>query len=230
MKGNSVYKGLTAELSDRKDVPSSSQSTKMVYLSLFLALLGSVAADFLSGSHPPPRDLASEQSLVASAWQNVTSTLDNASSNELLAGLENITYSIGMFSLHDAAATVLQYHHTSSATANSSVGTRKVDQDSIYKVASVSKLITTYTGIVALSDEDWNRPLKTIAPILSAYLQNYTDQIYHVQWNQITPWTLASQMSGIPTVSSSIPPWTALLTMALTAWRSSPRRRSLQTQ
>lgn len=67
-----------------------------------------VLADYLMGSHPPPFDISSNNSLVAAAWQNVSSLLDSfttgANSTVAAQGIENVTFSAGMFSLHDPAA------------------------------------------------------------------------------------------------------------------------------
>jgi hypothetical protein len=170
-----------------------------------------VLADFSSlGPYPAPIHLNAENSLVAAQWQNLSSTIDaylsgNTSSQPALAGVENITFSMGMFSLNDPAAIQLQYHHTSADVQNATNGTNKVDADSIYRVASVSKLITTFAGMIELSVEQWNTPLTQIQPDFAEVLRNYTsasasDPILQAQWDQITPWSLATQLSGLPTV------------------------------
>jgi hypothetical protein len=48
----------------------------------------------------------------------------------VVAEIKNVTFSIGMFSLHDPAATGLQFHYTSPEIVNAPNGTRKVDEDS----------------------------------------------------------------------------------------------------
>lgn len=167
-----------------------------------------VLADYLTPTYPPPLDLSGGESLVSASWNNLTAIFDGylkntTSTSTSLAGIENVTFSVGMFSLHDAAATNLQYHYTAPEIANAKQGTTKVDGDSIYRVASVSKLVTTLAGMVELSEEDWNRPLSDIIPALGTYARthvNDSNAIYMTQWDQITPWALATQLSGVATL------------------------------
>jgi CubicO group peptidase (beta-lactamase class C family) len=168
-----------------------------------------VLGDYLTPTYPAPIDLSSNQSLVSASWKNLSATLDqylknktSSASNPLL-GVENVTFSAGLFSLHDPTATKFQYHYTAPEIANAKEGTNKVDGDSIYRVASVSKLITTLAGLVELSEEEWNRPLADIIPGLGAYSRAHTQDsnpLYMPQWDKITPWALATQLSGIATI------------------------------
>ena len=194
-------------------------------LSISLGLLSlclSAHADLLYATYPPPRDLSSDESLVARAWKNLTQTLDaylkddrSKSTSEVLLGTENLTFSASLFSLHDPAATALQYHYTAPNIANAPNGTHEVDGDSIYKIASVSKLITAFAGQLKLSNEDWNRPLSDILPELIK--PNRTDIVYDVQWDKITPLALASHLAGIPPVGL---PQNDLLLQSLIAGKS----------
>ena len=174
------------------------------YKLVILACCSAATADFVNPAYPPPRDLSSKDSLVAAAWKNLTDTFDtfytdpkaNASAAAVLAGTENVTFGFGMFSLLDSGAAALQYHYTAPDVAAAPNGTNKVDGDSIYKIASVSKLITTFAGQLKLSNEDWNRPVSEILTELNT--NNRSDVIYDLQWDQITPWSFATHLSGIP--------------------------------
>ncbi|OAA38671.1 Beta-lactamase/transpeptidase-like protein [Beauveria brongniartii RCEF 3172] len=176
-------------------------------LSTIAALYSSVAiADFTTPTYPTPADLSSNRSLVHAGWKNLTSTLDrylqgklNASASAAFAGVENVTFSVGLFSLNDPLALKLQYHHAAPEVKAAVVGTRRVDQDSIYRIASVSKLITTFAGLLQLSDKDWHRPLALINPAFKRQREN-ADVIRAIEWDKVTPWALASQLSGLPTL------------------------------
>lgn len=110
---------------------------------------------------------------------------------------------MGLFSVNDPKVARLQYHYTSKDVKASRERYSLVDENSIYRVALIAKLITTYAGKILHSDGDWNRPLSDAIPKLKQVLENSnnTDPTWRVQWNKITPWTLATQLSGIPTVS-----------------------------
>jgi CubicO group peptidase (beta-lactamase class C family) len=173
-----------------------------------LCLHGTLAvAEFLIGTYPPPLDLSSNQSLVAQSWKNLTASFDaylkenETAGSEAFVGVKNVTFSLGLFSLHDPAATKLQYHYASPETVNAVNGTNKVDGDSIYRMASVTKLITVFAGLLELSDAQWNTPLSEVFPVLGQYARDNdgeSDPIETIQWDHVTPWSLANQLSGFP--------------------------------
>ncbi|KAJ3579171.1 hypothetical protein NPX13_g1398 [Xylaria arbuscula] len=158
-------------------------------------------ARVLGPLNPPPVDLTSDASHVRSKWTELASILDGhlngTERKDTLTGLDNITFSLGMFSVHDPeAASSLQFHHTGPDIKNSSVGVNKVDGDSIYRVASMTKVVSVYAGLLLLDPDDWNKPLTEIFPEIASLRKD--DPIHHIQWDTITPFSLASQISGIP--------------------------------
>ncbi|KAI1195320.1 beta-lactamase/transpeptidase-like protein [Nemania serpens] len=163
--------------------------------------LHAVHARVLGPLNPAPADLTSSDSNVRLQWENLTSTLEShfngTASNNALSGLDKITFSLGLFSIHDPeAAGQLQYHHTGPDVRNSSIGVNKVDGNSIYRVASMSKLMTVYSGLLLLKTSDWDKPLTEIFPEIASLPKN--DPVHHIQWDTITPFSLASQISGLP--------------------------------
>ncbi|KAI0395148.1 beta-lactamase/transpeptidase-like protein [Xylariaceae sp. FL0594] len=122
------------------------------------------------------------------------STLREQTSRLSLSALDNITFSLGLFSAH--SDDVLQYHHTGPDVQKSTLGVNRVDGDSVYRLASMSKVITVYAGLLLLDPSDWHKPLTEIFPDISSLPAN--DPVHHVQWKTIIPFALASQMSGLP--------------------------------
>ncbi|KAL4805422.1 beta-lactamase/transpeptidase-like protein [Aspergillus unguis] len=143
-----------------------------LYSSLFLTslCLPGALSRFLGPVYPPPRDLTSSDSLVAAAWKNVTRQLEQFAHVNGTSGLNDLTFS-------------------------------QVDGDSIYRIASVSKLFTVFAGKIELSLEDWETPLSKIFPEFAAFMREKSDDtldpVYDTQWDEITPFALASQMAGI---------------------------------
>jgi hypothetical protein len=120
-----------------------------------------VPADFLGASFLSPIDLSSSNSLIATSWKNITSTLQAyiAGKNQndhfgAAADITNITFSLGMFSLNGAAAGKLQFYYTSPQIANSPNGTHKVDENSIYCIANLTKVFTILASLLGLKDSD----------------------------------------------------------------------------
>lgn len=177
------------------------------YVLASLICLPAAFADLLGPSYPPPRDLSSSHSRVAASWKNLTAQLNivltdsHVNKTSGVFALKNLTFSAGLFSTLDPKAKDLQFHHTASEVANSKFGVRKVDGNSIYKVASVSKLFTVLAGLVELKPHDWDLPLTDIFPFLADRVHKQHDKLrlaYDVQWNKVTLKSLAGQMSGIP--------------------------------
>ncbi|TGJ84779.1 hypothetical protein E0Z10_g3971 [Xylaria hypoxylon] len=163
--------------------------------------LPAVLARVLGPLNPAPVDLTSDDSCVRSKWENITSTLEdhltNTEHNEALSVLDSITFSLGLFSVHDPkAAGSLQYHHTGPDIKNSSFGVNKVDGNSIYRVASMTKVVTVYAGLLLLNPSDWHKPLTDIFPEIASLPKD--DPVHHIQWDTITPFSLSSQISGVP--------------------------------
>lgn len=164
-----------------------------------------VVADLLGASYPPPTDLSSDQSLVTASWNNASQTLLDSisvtSNTSFVTGIQNLTFSLGMFSLFDDNATALQFHHTSAEVKNSPNGTHNVDADSIYRIASITKVFTVLAGLLELSRTDWETPLSELIPTLAQFVQQTAgtqDPINLVAWDRITPSSLAAQIAGVP--------------------------------
>ncbi|KAI1328696.1 beta-lactamase/transpeptidase-like protein [Xylariaceae sp. FL0255] len=171
-----------------------------VSLAIASACLPSVFGRFLGPLDPTPVDISSESSVVKATWNNITSQLhahfDGSKPIKGLSILNENTFSLGLFSPHDAGATALQYHYTGPFVKNSTLGVNNVDGDSIYRVASMTKAITVYAGLLLLNETDWNTPLSKIFPEIASLPAD--DPVHHVQWDTITPFSLASQISGVP--------------------------------
>ncbi|KAF7521279.1 hypothetical protein PCG10_008380 [Penicillium crustosum] len=164
-------------------------------------------ANLLGPSYPPPRDLSSSHSRVAASWKNLTSQLNTVLADKGtnktsgIYELKNLTFSAGLFSTLDPNAKDLQFHHTANEVAKSPVGVKKVDGNSIYKVASVSKLFTVLAGLIELKPGDWDLPLTEIFPFLADHVRKQHNNfrlVYDVQWDKVTLRSLAGQMGGIP--------------------------------
>ncbi|KAK0105064.1 hypothetical protein ONS95_004571 [Cadophora gregata] len=180
-------------------------------LFILSSLAGICYGDYLGPRYPFPVDLSSNSSIVPAGWKNISTTLDSYlkrdnsngtasdGTSSLFTGLKEITFSIGMFSIHDPAAQALQYHHISDE-AKTGPGTHDVDGDSIYRLASVSKLFTVYASLLSFDDEQWEQPITNFIPGISSSSLNSTDDdsVLHTHWEKVSLRALASQISGIP--------------------------------
>ncbi|KAM0415845.1 hypothetical protein ACHAPT_013205 [Fusarium lateritium] len=152
-----------------------------------------------------PTDLTSKDSLIVAGWENLTETLNkyteiSPKDDPVLGTLKNTTFSVGLFSTRDdEAASKFQYHYNSPKTRGAKYGTKEVDGDTIYGIASVTKLFTVYSALMNLDPTDWERPLTYFFPQLADTAKKAReDPARHIQWDKITPLALANQLGGVP--------------------------------
>lgn len=77
-----------------------------------------------------------------------------------------------------------------------------MDLNTIYRVGSVSKLLTVYTYLAAVGDVSFNEPVTMYIPELAAYAKQNASalnagDINLVDWNDVTVGSLASHLAGI---------------------------------
>lgn len=163
------------------------------------------AAPLLGPSYPPPADLTNNDSLVSAAWSNFSATVKayikrNQTLEGLVHNLGAYTFSVGAFSIFDAqAAEKLQYHHTGRDVETSNTGVTRVDGDSIYRVASITKVFTVYLTLIEVGSRYWDTPITEFVPELAKYSdETAPDPLNVVDWKSVTLGTLAGQIAGIP--------------------------------
>ncbi|KAH6855461.1 beta-lactamase/transpeptidase-like protein [Chaetomium sp. MPI-CAGE-AT-0009] len=149
----------------------------------------------LGPAYPAVTDLASSPAL------NVTkAAFDEALAQALSSGqFDNSTtsFSIQVFTTHDNKP-LYEYYHTASSANGSLSGTRKVGPGTLYRIGSISKLVTVYAILSKLSDRYWNEPVTNYVPELAAAShQLIGNAVNDVQWSEVTLGALASQMGGI---------------------------------
>ncbi|CAO2650239.1 Nn.00g015310.m01.CDS01 [Neocucurbitaria sp. VM-36] len=150
----------------------------------FLSFANAKTCPFLGPAFPAPKLLASSAS-----FQSVLTTLQATLQTAFSSGISshgpvnpNDTYSIQIFSTSSEEA-LCDFHHRGVHV----VGNRTVDGDSVYRIASVTKLFTVYLLLLRGGDELFNSPVPKYLPELAGK-QN---------WDDITVGALAGYVGGI---------------------------------
>jgi CubicO group peptidase (beta-lactamase class C family) len=136
---------------------------------------------------PPPTNLTSLN------LSNLTSSLHKLSQNETSLGWNSTTTSVSI-TLISANTTFFTYHHT--APLFNSSGVKLVDDNTIFRVASVTKV---FTVLAVLLSED-------IGIVMENKIGKFVEELNgHGRWKDITVGMLASQMSGAPREGTQVP-------------------------
>jgi hypothetical protein len=106
------------------------------------------------------------------------------------------TFSIGVFST-STDAFLFEHHHTGDSLHETLTG-GALDRDTLYRIGSVTKLLTVYTILVKLGPDYWNEPITKFIPELEqSTATEDQNAVRTVKWSEVTLGALASQLSGI---------------------------------
>ncbi|KAG5808095.1 hypothetical protein H9Q71_007340 [Fusarium xylarioides] len=114
---------------------------------------------------------------------------------------QNTSFSIDIYPAADKQP-LFSYHHSTPILQNHSHGVQVVNDTTVYRIGSISKLLTAYVYLLEVGDVSFNQPVTRYVPELadiSAGLRNKSDSaLQYVDWDVITIGALASHMAGIP--------------------------------
>lgn len=175
-----------------------------ITISLLWSLVGSTVSAYdcplLGSSFLPPKALASSD-VISSALRNLEFALQNTT--KLANSTVSLTASVNSFSvtLFDTSSTVYEFQHS---VANKSLlaetSTQNVDVDTVYRVGSLSKLLTAYLFLIEAGDCYWDRSVTDFIPELDQAARSCVagkDPVDCVDWKGVTLGALASHLAGI---------------------------------
>jgi len=120
---------------------------------------------------PKPLQLAKSDAVKA-AVANLTSTF-----KDITGGAQNYSFALEVFSAHDAAP-LFSVLHTAPKLArmNTTAGVKKVDERTVFRVGSLTKIYTIYLFLINAGDKIWNEPITKYVPELQK-LVNKSDPV-----------------------------------------------------
>jgi CubicO group peptidase (beta-lactamase class C family) len=145
---------------------------------------------------PKPAQL-SQMPIIKAAVANLTETFTNWNAND--TSTNAFSYSIQIFSAWEDDP-IWSFNHTAPNLANiTHPGVTTVDQDSVYRLGSLTKIFTVYNFLLNAGDTIWTQPITNYIPELAAIANRSSeDQVEYTAWNDITIGSLATQLAGIP--------------------------------
>ncbi|KAF2015175.1 beta-lactamase/transpeptidase-like protein [Aaosphaeria arxii CBS 175.79] len=149
--------------------------------------------------YPPPRHLATHP-IWKRAIDNITNIFNYLDSAPV-SGVDDFSYSFQIFSTNPGRPILWERYRTAPDLPDDTVGVKKVDGKTVYRLGSVSKLITVLAFLAEVGDYYWNMPITEFIPELKKYANRPTshsfDSVRETAWEDVTIGALASQVSGL---------------------------------
>ncbi|PVH79027.1 beta-lactamase/transpeptidase-like protein [Cadophora sp. DSE1049] len=168
---------------------------------LFSKLIHALSTSgFLGPVFPIPRSLSSSPAirLASQVFQNlITTSLASGTSTHGDFDNSSTAFSFEFYSTSSEEA-LFQYHYSPPILANISQGVKKVDRYTIYRIGSITKLLTVYTFLITDGDRNFNEPVtKWIPELLGEGGETGEGPVERTKWGEVTIGALASHMAGI---------------------------------
>lgn len=106
------------------------------------------------------------------------------------------SFSVGVFTT-GTDDFLFEHHHVGQRLAGSLTG-GSLDEDSLYRIGSVTKLLTVYTILAHLGYTHWDEPITSYIPELRIADPASGHTVRHIDWSEVTLGALASHSAGIP--------------------------------
>jgi hypothetical protein len=153
----------------------------------------------LGPEFPPPQHLATHP-IWQAALANLSGVFDFIDASNI-TGIDRFSYSIQIFSTNPGAPILWERHRTARDLPADTAGVTRVDGNTVYRIGSVSKVLTTLAFLAELGDVYWNQPITRVIPELAALAgrsnANSFDAVRETAWDDITIGALAAQVSGL---------------------------------
>lgn len=174
-------------------------------VSLLMTLGGAVNVCFpLGPTYPAPGTPSGTRILartLADLNSSITESLTANGSRYGQLDPNTTSFSMEIFSLRESQP-LFTYHFSAPEFENATEGVRKVNSSTVYRLGSMSKLLSVYNFLIAAGDVHFNQPITKYVPELANFAAQHkaalqTNNIDTVDWDEVTVGALASQMAGI---------------------------------
>ncbi|KXG50964.1 Beta-lactamase-related protein [Penicillium griseofulvum] len=148
----------------------------------------------LGPAFPAPTALSKDPTFLRKAGE-LTSKLNQAIHN---GSLPSISFAAQVFSSEEED-TAFGFYHTDPPVRVGSVGVKEVDENSMFRIGSISKLWTMFLFMTFEGTRYFHEPVSKYVPELRT---NYTarqakDSINYLKWSDVTIGELASHQAGL---------------------------------
>jgi len=172
-------------------------SSTLFLFTLIPPSLGVRYCPLLGPNFPKPRNLTTNEvsrsaaELLSSSVEQALHVGGSAFANDTL---DATSFSTSIFSVHESTP-IFEYHHTARLLDVAAGGTTNVTADTVFRIGSVSKLLTVYALLLQGGRIRFDDRISAYIPELMT--TDELDEVQNVQWDEVTIEALASHMAGI---------------------------------
>ena len=174
-------------------------------LTIFAATTAAVSVCLPLGPVYPVPTAPSRSQALKTAFQDLENTiaqsLQNNGSSYGQLDPNTTSFIMEVYSVHEVKP-LFEHSFSAPELANAEEGVQAVSESTIFRLGSMSKLLSVYNFLIHAGDDSWNQPITRYIPELAdaatqtaGTLQSST--IVNVDWDTVTVGSLASQMAGI---------------------------------
>lgn len=168
-------------------------------LAILLPLLASTVSCIPTEDCPilGPSFVADFDFAATDEFKNATEQFPKAVETLLSSGLVNSTHSTFAIDVYSTVTnqSIYQYHHVGSAMEDALTG-GALNDTSIFRIGSVSKLFTSYAILAAKGLDVWEHSVTEYLPELAGNAQN-NSAVDNIIWEKITVGALLSHQGGV---------------------------------
>ncbi|KAL2833873.1 beta-lactamase/transpeptidase-like protein [Aspergillus cavernicola] len=155
---------------------------------------------------PAPRDAARSAALdeASTSFVNTLNSIMQPPANPQAPAIDPnlVSFTVQVYSARDPKP-LFEYYHTATSARNNTIGVNKVDENTVFRTGSISKLYTVLLLLIEKGDALFHEPVvKYIPELQDAVAELNQDNMLHndidnIRWEEVTIGELASQMSGL---------------------------------
>ncbi|KAI0521240.1 beta-lactamase/transpeptidase-like protein [Xylaria bambusicola] len=144
---------------------------------------------------PVPKNLKRDSGAIGTGLSVLQDELQKLINNPLAFDNASTSFQLNLFSKDE---NLFNFSYAATSLDNTSLPSRGLDENTIFRIGSVSKLLTVYALLAELGTNHLKDPVTKWVPELAEFSKNgANDAVSQVKWDEVTIEALASHSAGL---------------------------------
>ncbi|KAI1735724.1 beta-lactamase/transpeptidase-like protein [Xylaria scruposa] len=144
---------------------------------------------------PAPRNLKRDSGAISTGLSILQNELRNIINNQTVFDNASTSFQLSLFSKDEQ---LLSFSYPATSLNDSSLPSGCLDDNTIFRIGSVSKLLTVYALLAEVSIDHLKDPVTKWVPELAEFInKGVNDTVSQVKWDEVTIEALASHGAGL---------------------------------